>query len=67
MPISVLELANVMIKASGLNLKPIHGPSLQGDVDATLADITHIKKSLNWKPTITIEEWLKEKIAYTGN
>ena len=61
--ISVLELANVMIKASGLDLKPIHGPALEGDVNATLADITHIKEALNWHPTTTIEEWLKEKIS----
>lgn len=61
--ISVLELANVMIKASDLDLKPIHGPALEGDVNATLADISHIKKTLNWNPTISIEEWLKEKIS----
>ncbi len=64
--ISVLELANVMIKASDFDLKPIHGPALEGDVSATLADITHIKKSLNWKPTISIEEWLKGKITQEG-
>jgi len=64
--ISVLELANVMIKASGLDLKPIHGPALEGDVNATLADISHIKKTLNWNPTISIEEWLKEKISKSG-
>ena len=61
--ISILELANVMIKASGLDLKPLHGPVLEGDVDATLADITHIKEALDWHPTTTIEEWLKEKIS----
>ena len=52
--ISILELANVMIKASGLDLKPLHGPVLEGDVDATLADITHIKEALDWHPTTTI-------------
>lgn len=61
--ISVLELANIIIDASGLDLKPIHGPALEGDVSATLADITHIKQSLNWKPTISIQEWLREKIS----
>lgn len=61
--ISVLELANIIIDTSGLDLKPIHGPALEGDVSATLADITHIKQSLNWKPTISIQEWLREKIS----
>ena len=65
--ISVLELANVMIKASCLDLEPIHGPALEGDVSATLADITHIKKSLDWNPTISIEEWLEKKISKLNN
>jgi len=65
--ISVLELANVMIKASCLDLEPIHGPALEGDVSATLADITHIKKSLDWNPTISIEEWLEKKISNLNN
>lgn len=61
--ISVLELANSIIDASDLDLKPIHGPVLEGDVSATLADISHIKESLNWRPTISIQEWLREKIS----
>ncbi len=61
--ISVLELANIMIKAANLNTKPIFGPSLEGDVKITLADIGLIKKLLNWNPTITINEWLEQKIS----
>ena len=33
--ISILDLANVVINASGLSLEPIHGPELSGDVRAT--------------------------------
>ena len=61
--ISVLELANTMIKAKNLNVEPIHGPELEGDVKITIADINLIKKSLDWKPTITIQEWLRQKIS----
>jgi len=60
---SILEIAQMMIKYSGLNLEPIYCPPLKGDVKITLADISHIKKDLNWKPTIFLEEWLKQKIA----
>ena len=60
--ISILEIANMMIKHSGLELKPIFCPPLKGDVKETLADISHIKKDLNWKPTVFLEEWLKQKI-----
>ena len=61
--ISVLELANTMIKAKKLDIEPIFGPPLEGDVKITIADINLIKKSLNWNPTITIQEWLKQKIS----
>ncbi len=61
--ISVLELANIMIKASNLSIEPIFGPSLEGDVKITIADISLIEKLLEWHPTITIQEWLQEKIS----
>ena len=65
--ISVLELANIMIKAANLDIKPIFGPALEGDVKITIADISLIKKSLGWYPTITIQEWLKQKISAQNN
>jgi len=61
--ISVLKIARMMIKYSGLDLEPIHGLALEGDVKATLADISHIKRELDWKPTVFLEEWLKKKIT----
>jgi UDP-glucose 4-epimerase len=61
--ISILEIAKIMIKYSGLDLEPIFGPPLKGDVNITLADISHIQNKLNWKPTVFLEEWLKQKIA----
>ncbi len=61
--ISVLELANVMIKAANLDIKPIFGPSLEGDVKITIADISLIEKTLGWHPTITINKWLEQKIS----
>jgi len=65
--ISVLELANIMIKAANLDIKPIFGPPLEGDVKITIADISLIEKSLGWHPTITIQEWLKQKISAQNN
>ena len=61
--ISVLEIARMMVKYSGSDLEPIHGPVLEGDVKDTLADISHIKRELDWKPTVFLEEWLKKKIT----
>ena len=61
--ISILDLANMIIKFSGLKIKPIHRPALSGDVRATQADITKVKMMLKWKPTTSIQEWLKKYSA----
>ena len=61
--ISILDLANVVINASGLSLEPIHGPELSGDVRATQADITLIRKLLNWEPKMRLDDWITEIIS----
>ncbi len=60
---SILELANIMIKAANLDIKPIFGPALDGDIKFSLADISLITKSLDWYPTKTIQEWLQQKLC----
>jgi UDP-glucose 4-epimerase len=60
--ISILDLANMIIEFSGLKIKPIHRPELPGDVRATQADITKTKTLLKWKPTISIQDWLKNAV-----
>lgn len=65
--ITVLELANLIIDAFGLSLKPVHGPELPGDVKITKADISRAQKMLNWEPKTRIEEWLKSTIAAKTN
>ena len=61
--ISILDLANVCIKASGLSLKSVHGPQLPGDILDSKADLELIKKSLEWKPIIKLEDWLVQVIS----
>ena len=65
--ISILDLANMIIKFSGLKIKPIHRPALSGDVRATQADITKVKTMLKWKPTISIQDWLKSAVLDVKN
>ena len=61
--ISILDLANLIIGASGLSLKPIHGPELSGDVRSTQADIKLIRKLLNWEPKTNLADWLTKIIS----
>jgi len=65
--ISVLDLANMIIKFSGLKLKPIHRPPVPGDVKATQADITKAKMMLKWKPTTSLKDWLKSAVLDVKN
>ena len=65
--VSVLDLATMIIKFSGLKLKPIHQPAVPGDVKATQADITKAKMMLKWKPTTSIENWLKSTVLDIKN
>ena len=65
--ISVLDLANIIIKFSGLKLKPIHQPTVPGDVKATQADITKAKMMLKWKPTTDLKDWLKSAVLDVKN
>ena len=65
--ISILDLANMIIKFSGLKIKPIHRPALTGDVRATQADITKVKTMLKWRPTTSIQDWLKSAVLDVKN
>lgn len=58
--LSILELANMMIEVSGLNLKPIFSDALDGDIQKSHADISLAMKSFNWKPEIKLKDWLRE-------
>ena len=65
--ISVLQLADLIINAFGLSIKPIHGPELPGDVKITKADISLARKLLGWEPKVDIKEWLRQVITTRTN
>jgi len=61
--ITILDLAKTIIKFSGLDMEPIFGPALPGDVNKTVANIDLIKEKIGWKPKVMLEEWIKEIIS----
>jgi len=56
---SIKDLANTMIKLSGLPLESIHNELPDGDVISSQADISKAKKDLFWTPTTKLEIGLK--------
>ena len=61
--ITILDLANIIIKFAKLDLEPIFGPALKGDVQKTIANIDLIKEKIGWKPSVILEEWINEIIS----
>ena len=61
--ITILQLAKTIIESAGLNMEPIFGPALKGDVQKTIANIDLIKEKIGWKPTVFLEEWINEIIS----
>ena len=57
---SILELANIMINASGLKIGPIFAEALEGDIEKSHADISQAKEYFNWEPKIELRDWLTE-------
>jgi dTDP-L-rhamnose 4-epimerase len=72
-PIGILKIAEILIKKINpqADLKPkITGKFRQGDIRHCFADITKIKKKLNFTASITFEEgidnlitWVKKQIC----
>ena len=61
--ITILDLAKTIIEYSGLNIEPIFGPALDGDVRQTKANIDLIKKKIGWEPSIMLVDWIKDIIS----
>ena len=61
--ITILDLAKTIIEYSGLNIEPIFGPALDGDVHQTKANIDLIKKKIGWEPSIMLVDWVKDIIS----
>ena len=57
---TINELAEIMIKMSGLDLKPIYDKPRKGDIKQSSADISRAKKLLGWYPKTNLEEGLKK-------
>ena len=59
-PTTILELAELMIKISNYNIKPIFKDTRKGDVKLSQADISNTQKYLDWHSEIKLEAGLKK-------
>ena len=56
---SIINLANLFIKYSGLNTIPVFEEQNKGNVMASQANILLAKRLLDWQPQTTLEDWIK--------
>lgn len=59
-PTTILELAELMIKISNNDIKPIFEESRKGDVKLSQADLLNTQKYLDWHSEINLEEGLQK-------
>jgi len=60
---TINELADLIIKISGKNIKPIYTQKVQ-EMRDSLADIQDTKRELSWEPSIDLNSGLREIIDY---
>jgi len=68
--ISINELADITIKISGKKITKTYDLNAPQGVRGRNADLTLVKKELNWQPQITLEngltktyEWIDEQLT----
>ncbi|MBS7612407.1 SDR family oxidoreductase [Candidatus Bathyarchaeota archaeon] len=62
-PTTINELANVMLKLSGMEtLKPIYMEARKGDIVHSYADISKARKMLKFNPKVSLEEGLAKML-----
>jgi UDP-glucuronate decarboxylase len=60
----MIELAELVLKQVGGTSKITFKPLPQDDPKQRQPDITLAKSKLSWQPSVTLEDGLKETIAY---
>ena len=61
---TLLRLLYTLSEILGRPIQAIHQPPRVGDVRDSLADITQARKCLGYEPLVTVDQGLRESIAY---
>ena len=64
---TVLSLLDALNKIIGKDIKAQLLPVRAGDVFKTLADITNLKRTLNFKPLVNFDQGLQKTVEYFRN
>jgi UDP-glucose 4-epimerase len=59
---TIYELANLVLKLSNQGRVVMHPPR-QGDIKYSVADISKAARELGFKPTVTLEDYIKQQLS----
>ncbi|WP_394833492.1 SDR family oxidoreductase [Pendulispora rubella] len=62
---TLLELVAMLGRTVGRGITPEHQPPRAGDIRDSLADISRARTELGFDPKVSVEEGLRELVAYT--
>jgi len=62
--ISLLDLVKTLQRITGQTAEPVFGPTREGDVKDSQAEITKARQLLNFEPKTTLEDGLRKTVAW---
>lgn len=62
--ISLNDLFRTIKRLTGATVEPVYGPPRAGDVRDSLADISRARDLLGYRPTVDLEEGLRQTVAW---
>jgi nucleoside-diphosphate-sugar epimerase len=65
--VTIDELADMIIEISGKKLTKTHDLNAAQGVRGRNADLTLVKKTLNWQPNVTLEDGLTKTYEWIQN
>ena len=66
-PHTVLEMVNLIVAATGVELEPIILNETTNEIPAQYLDSTRARRELGWKPTVGLEEGLRRTVDWYRN
>lgn len=61
---TINEVASLITKIAGANVRPVHVERRAGDVNASQGDSAKARRMLGWKPRVTFEDGLRKTVAF---
>lgn len=66
-PVTLMELSQIMISLSGIDVEPAYDKPRRGDPVVSVADISKVGRILKWNPQTSLEDGLRAMMNVAGS